>query len=91
MTLEFPNPSRSFDEVRNAIRFIGHDGMFEVPFFVEVAALAKSSAGLRRKELSEEMYLSTFDAARSSIHDVAREAYSHRRRTSYTLTAADFR
>ena len=39
MTLEFLNPSRSFDEVRNAIRFIGHDGMFEVPFFVEVEAL----------------------------------------------------
>ncbi|MBX3574476.1 MAG: DUF1488 domain-containing protein [Mesorhizobium sp.] len=91
MTLEFLNPSRSFDEVRNAIRFIGHDGMFEVPFFVEVEALAKSSAGLRRMELSEEMYLSTFDAARSSIHDVAREVYSHRRQTSYTLTAADFR
>ena len=57
MTLEFLNPSRSFDEVRNAIRFIGHDGMFEVPFFVEVEALAKSSAGLRSMELSEEMYL----------------------------------
>jgi hypothetical protein len=91
MTLEFLNPSRTFDEVRNAIRFIGHDGMFEVPFFVEVDALAKSSAGLRRMELSEEMCLSTFDAARSSINDVAREAYSNRRQTSYTLTAADFR
>lgn len=91
MTLEFLNPSRSFDEVRNAIRFIGHDGMFEVSFFVEVDALAKSSAGLRRMELSEEMCLTTFDAARSSINDVAREAYSNRRQTSYTLTAADFR
>lgn len=91
MTLEFLNPSRSFDEVRNAIRFIGHDGMFEVPFFVEVEALPKSYAGLRRMELSEEMCLSTFDAARSSINDVAREAYSNRRQTSYTLTAADFR
>ena len=91
MTLVFLNPSRSFDEVRNAIRFIGHDGMFEVPFFVEVEALARSSAGLRSMEVSEEMYLSTFDAARNSIHDVAREAYSHRRQTTYTLTAADFR
>ena len=35
MTLDFPNRSRSFDEARNAVRFIGHDGMFEVPFFVE--------------------------------------------------------
>jgi len=46
---------------------------------------------LRSMELSEEMYLSTFDSARRSIEDVAREAYSHRRQTSYTLTAADFR
>ncbi|KXF75405.1 hypothetical protein ATN84_19275 [Paramesorhizobium deserti] len=87
MTLEFPNPSRSFDEVRNAIRFIGHDGMFEVPFFVETAALAQPG----RTPLSERDFLTAFDSARSSIHDVAREAYSQGRRTSYTLTAADFR
>ncbi|WP_157020365.1 DUF1488 family protein [Mesorhizobium xinjiangense] len=71
MTLEFPNRSRSFDDVRNAVRFIGHDGMFEVPFFVEAAALTLPGNG--------------------SIHDVAREAYSYGRRTSYTLTEADFR
>jgi hypothetical protein len=90
MTLEFLNPSRSFDEVRKAIRFIGHDGMFEVPFFVEVEALDKSSVGLRSMERSQEMYLSTFDSARRSIENVAREAYSHGRQTSYTLTRADF-
>jgi hypothetical protein len=87
MTLEFPNRSRSFDEARNAVRFLGYDGMFEVPFFVEAGALARSG----RKELSEAEYLTAFDAARNSIHDVAREAYSHGRRTSYTLTATDFR
>ena len=85
MTLAFPNPSRSFDEARNAVRFIGHDGMFEVPFFVETAALRG------KMELSEADVLTAFDAARGSIHDVAREAYSHGRRTSYMLTAADFR
>lgn len=87
MTLEFPNPSRSFDEVRNAVRFVGHDGMFEVPFFVETSALAKAG----KTQLSEADSLTAFDAARSSIHDVAREAYSQGRRTAYTLTAADFR
>jgi hypothetical protein len=87
LTLEFPNRSRSFDEARSAVRFIGHDGMFEVPFFVEIGALAGSG----RAELSEQESLTAFDAARGSIHDVAREAYSHGRRTSYTLTAADFR
>ena len=29
--------------MRNAVRFIGHDGMFEVPFFVETAALSEAS------------------------------------------------
>ena len=87
MSLAFPNPSRSFDEVRNAVRFIGHDGMFEVPFYVEAGALS----GRTSSTLSEAECLSAFDRARGSIHDVAREAYSHGRRTSYTLTSADFR
>ena len=91
MTLDFPNRSRSFDEARNAVRFIGYDGMFEVPFFVEAAALA-TQAGSRNAHLaSETECLAAFDSARSSIHDVAREAYSSSRRTSYKLTAADFR
>ncbi|MBL8575619.1 MAG: DUF1488 domain-containing protein [Mesorhizobium sp.] len=84
MTLKFLNPSRSFDEARNAVRFMGHDGMFEVPFFVESAALAKPGRTLP----SEMDSLAAFDSARSAIQDVA---YSHGRRTSYTLTAADFR
>ena len=87
MTLAFPNPSRSFDEARNAVRFIGHDGMFEVPFLVEVGALTKSG----RTELSEAACLTAFDAVRDSIHDVAREAYVPGRSTSYVLTAAHFR
>lgn len=41
MTLAFPNSARSFDDVRKAVRFFGHDGMFEIRFFVEAAALAK--------------------------------------------------
>ena len=41
MTLAFPNTARSFDEVRKAVRFFGHDGMFEIRFFVEAEALAK--------------------------------------------------
>lgn len=87
MTLAFPNQSRSFDEARNAVRFIGHDGMFEVPFFVETGVLAKPG----RTEMSEADFLMAFDAARHSIYDVARKAYSQARRTSYILTAVDFR
>ncbi|TIO06947.1 DUF1488 domain-containing protein [Mesorhizobium sp.] len=86
MTLNFPNGSRSYDAAARRIRFVGHDGMFEVPFFVEIAAL--SAAG---PATSEAEYLSAFDAERSSIQDVAREAYSHGRKNMYVLTQADFR
>ena len=91
MTLIFPNPSRSFDEARNAVRFTGHDGMFEVRFFVDADVLAQSDTTLRGTGASERKYLSAFDALRTSIQDVAREAYSHGRRNFYTLTTADFR
>lgn len=87
MTLDFPNRSRSFDEERKAVRFIGYDGMFEVPFFVAASALARSGD----RELVEADYLAAFDLAVRAIHDVAREAYSHGKRTTYTLTASDFR
>ncbi|MCX2725749.1 DUF1488 domain-containing protein [Roseibium salinum] len=87
MTLEFSDRSRSFDEARNAVRFIGHDGTVEIPFFVAAAALTRPGSN----ELSQTDFLTAFNAARGSIHDVACEAYSHGRRTSYTLTAADFR
>lgn len=88
MALTFPNQSRSYDETGQRIRFRGYDGMFEIPFFVEVEALlgAKSSAPKTETE-----HLAAFDAARESIHKVAREAYSHGRRNIYVLTPADFR
>jgi hypothetical protein len=40
--------------------------------------------------MSEAKYLSAFDAVRTSILEIAREAYSHGRRNYYTLTATDF-
>jgi len=89
MTLAFLNPSRSFDEARNAILFFGHDGMFEIRFFVDIAALAEGQP--RGSRMSEAQYLSAFDAMRASIHDVARKVYSRQRRNLNTLTAADFR
>jgi len=84
MALAFPNRSRSYDDVRRRVRFVGHDGMIEVPFFVETDALIPAAGG-------EADFLAAFDAARATIHDVAREIYGSARRTMYVLTAADFR
>jgi hypothetical protein len=87
MTLTFPNPSRSFDEARNAVRFLGYDGMFEVRFFVEAAALGT----LGSHTLTEAYCLAAFDAARNSVYKVAQKAYTKGRRNAYVLTVADFR
>lgn len=84
MTLGFPNESRSYDEGRKRIGFVGHDGMFEVPFFVETDALLAADAG-------EAACLAAFDAASARIHDVARKAYKSARKPEYVLAASDFR
>jgi len=89
MTLAFPNPSRDFDQARRGVRFSGHDGMFEILFFVEAAVLAEHQPS--REPLSEQQYLSAFDAMRTSIHDVACKVYSSHRRHANTLTTTDFR
>lgn len=87
MTLNFPNRSRSYDDAGKRIRFLGHDGTFEVPFFIETGALKLRLADAS----SEDDFLAAFDAARGSIQDVAREAYSYGRKNMYVLTSADFR
>lgn len=73
---------RPNNEVRD-----GHQGMFEVPFSVDTGALAMPG----RMDASAADFLAAFDAAGRSTHEIEREVYSHSRRTSYMLTAADFR
>lgn len=88
MALTFPNRSRSYDEAGQRIRFLGHDGMFEIPFAIEIDALAGANAATPTAEAG---YLAAFDSARDAIHAVARKAYSHGRKNIYLLTPADFR
>jgi hypothetical protein len=85
MTLNFPNKSRSFDEVKQTVRFQGYDGMFEVRFLVEAAALMKGAKAV------EADCLNAFDRARSTIQDVAVKHYAKTRRSNYLLTAADLK
>lgn len=85
MTLAFPNPSRSFDEAHRQIRFTGHDGMFEVPFLIDVEALSRGSA----RAAGEAEWLAAFDAARGAIEKLARKAYAGGRKRIYVLDSAD--
>jgi hypothetical protein len=82
MALIFPNRSRSFDETRQGVRFLGYDGMFEVRFLVEAEAL---------RSATEAACLNAFDATRPSIQEAASKAYARRRGNNFTLTAQDFR
>ena len=84
MALNFPNRARSFNEVKQAVRFLGYDGMFEVPFLIEAGALAAGTSST----MSEADCLAAFDARREAIYDAARKAYARGRTT--TLTSADF-
>jgi hypothetical protein len=85
MTLEFPNKSRSFDDVKRAVRFHGYDGMFEVRFLIEAAALSKKTHRLD----GEDECLSAFDRSRPEIQKAAIRVYERKRLSAYTLTASD--
>ena len=84
--LRFPNPSRSYDATRRAVRFWGHDGAMEASFFVEARALRI----FQPKAVSEGELLAAFDGHRSDIHDAAEKSYKHGRLGSYLLTERDF-
>lgn len=86
MAIAFPNPSRRFDEKNDCVRFIGHDGMFEVPFAVQSSVLV----GSRTAPRSETELLAAFDSARTRILDAARAVFSKGKRGPYMLTKADF-
>ncbi|PSH70264.1 DUF1488 domain-containing protein [Phyllobacterium brassicacearum] len=87
MALTFPNRSRSYDTAHQRVRFLGYDGLFEVPFFIEAAAFSNAGSNM---DSVEEDYLAAFDAARGTILDVARQVYSYGRKNMYVLTPADF-
>jgi hypothetical protein len=88
MTLGFPNRSRSYDPRGQRVRFWGHDGAFEICFFVERGALSRLSPGV---DLDEASMLHEFDRYRDRILEVAnRMYYSRKRCDAYTLFASDF-
>jgi len=87
MSLTFPNRSRSYDEAGKRIRFVGHDGMFQISFSVAAEAMTRMQPATTANEAG---YLATFDTESSAIRDVASKAYDRTRKSMYVLTAADF-
>lgn len=87
--MSFPNRSRSFDEVKERIRFWAHDGPVEISFFLEKDALLKLSPDMR---MTEAACLKVFDEALKHIQEAANRVYASGPKGSYTctLSAADF-
>lgn len=88
MPLSFPNSARSFDEAHRRVRFLGHDGVFPVQFYVSAEVLA---SGLSQRTASEVDYLASFDALRPRILKVAKAAYAVTRNGTITLGLKHFR
>ena len=85
--LNFPNPSRSFDATRRAVRFWGHYGGMEVSFFVTESALMHVQPDMLCDEAG---FLGVFDLNRDVIVAAAAKAFARGRRGSYDLVSTDF-
>jgi hypothetical protein len=80
--LSFPNSSRSYDAAADRIRFWGHDGANEIPFFLQANALLRLYP---RTGSTSEAILAAFDAGRARINEIASKAYAGKRRRFYVL------
>ena len=87
MSLIFPNPSRSFDATRDAVRFWGYDSAIECSFFVTRDALKRLVPGLSPNDPD---LLTAFDTNREQICRAATKVYTRGRRGSYELDASNF-
>lgn len=89
MKLNFSNPSRSYDENHQRVRFWGYDSALEVEFFVELDALKKLCP---KMTADEDSLLDAFDASLKQIHHAAEKIHQHNGKGtySYVLTADEF-
>ena len=87
MSLHFPNRSRSYGTTLRAVRFWGHVGAIEAPFFVTEEALKQIQPDVRSDEVG---LLSAFDSHRELIHATASRVYLRGRKSSYELSPDDF-
>jgi Protein of unknown function (DUF1488) len=87
MSLRFPNESRSYDPMRRAVRFWGHDSAMEASFFVSEDALRRVQSAMLFDEAG---LLGAFDANRDLIRATAAKVCARGRKGSYNLVTSDF-
>lgn len=88
MAIVFPNRARSYDGSTRRVRFLGHDGMFEIRFFVDIDVLANGPCEMAT---SERDCLAAFDRLRVRILGVAERIYMSKPKNLIVLTLADFK
>jgi len=87
MAISFPNPSRSYDMTRRAVRFWGYDSAMETSFFVSEDALQRIQPDMRFDAAG---LLSAFDLNRELIYAIAAKVYKRGHKGSYDLLCDDF-
>ncbi|KVN53924.1 DUF1488 domain-containing protein [Burkholderia stagnalis] len=83
VTLNFPNPSRTYDASRHCVRFWGYDNSREITFLVDDAMLAKLKADMGS---GEPALLAAFDRNRDRILGLARDLYKGGPQNWYTIS-----
>ena len=86
--IEFPNHSRSYEPVRRAVRFWGHDSVIEASFFINEDALRRIAPDIHADESG---FLKAFDSNRERIYAAAAKVYVRGGRNSFDLDASNFK
>lgn len=82
MTLNFPNPSRSYDPTRHCINFWGYDNAREIAFGVADSVISNLSP---HAGSDEPALLAAFDRHREQILALARGLYAGGPQNRYTI------
>lgn len=84
MSLSFANRTRTYDERRGVIRFVGHDGLKQIVFLLSVGLFEQDSSDSSQREQG---YLMTFDRCHSRILEIARALYQKNNRPMIEMDA----
>lgn len=84
MSISFANRTRTYDERRGVIRFVGHDGLKQIVFLLSVALFEQDSSTSRPREQG---YLIAFDRYHSRIVEIARVLYQKNNRSMIEMDA----
>lgn len=84
MSLSFANRTRTYDERRGVIRFVGHDGLKQIVFLLSVGLFEQDSSA---SSLREQGYLMAFDRCHSRILEIAHALYKKNNRSMIEMDA----